>query len=335
MEEWSKKLSIKITTQISIGNKIRGSMSLLNEIQNDALDSSVDITSLLRKCMVLAAKLGNKEFQEWINHELYGYHENEDLPDYRIIMTASYGHFTTGGGMWQNLPISYYPISETLFKEVATVYFAGSISSLEHMVKNAKGASLQFPWNPDLISILRHKLYEDYTCISAYRQVSVSSIVEILSTVRTKVLEFVLEIQKKAPDAGEASFDTPPLPQEQVKQIVYNIIMGDVQNLATGSSAITQLAQFTQSTYEIHLGDWDYLVECLTKLGIGTPELEELNKAMYGDKTEEDHESIGERTKEWIKGAAEKVTSGTGAISITVASELILKAISAYLGIPS
>jgi hypothetical protein len=306
-------------------------MSLLNDIQKDAIDSSIDIASLLRKCMVLAAKLGNKDFQEWVKHELYGYLENDDLPDYRIRKAVSYGHFSTGGNsMWQNLPISYYPVPEDLFNEAAIVYFTQSVSSLEQMVRDAKEGSLQFAWNPDLVSILSHKLYKDYTCISAYKHISTSTIVEIISTVRTKALEFALEIQKEAPDAGEAPSGVPLLLEGEINQIFYTVIMGNVQNLAPGSSDAIQLAQ---SARQIHQGDWESLIKCLTELGVN--EFDELNKAIDEDKANDDQESIGKRTTEWIKVAAEKASSGTGAISIGVASELISKAIGAYFGIPS
>lgn len=302
-------------------------MDLLNEIQRDALDSSVDTTSLLRKCMVLAARLENKNFRKWVNHELYGYHARDDLPDYRIRDAASYGHFTTGGaGMWQNLPISYYAVPEELFKEAAKVYFAQSVSSLEQMIKNSKDGSLNFGWNPDIVSILRDKLYKDYTCISAYKLISTSTIVEIISIVRTKALEFVLEIQKEAPDVLEDSTNMGPiLSDKQITQIFNIVVMGDSQILASGSSGINQL---TQSSYHIQQGDWESLIKYLAELGIN--DFVELRKAMDEDKC-----SIGNRTKDWIKAGARKAASGTSTISIAVASDLISKAISSYFGILS
>jgi hypothetical protein len=63
-------------------------MSLLREIQEDAIDSGVSIEDLLRKCMLLAARLGNEEFKKWINQELNGYSTKEELPKYRIINTS-------------------------------------------------------------------------------------------------------------------------------------------------------------------------------------------------------------------------------------------------------
>ena len=45
-------------------------MSLLREIQNDAVNSKVKVSDLLRKCKILAARLGNDDFKIWIDSEL-------------------------------------------------------------------------------------------------------------------------------------------------------------------------------------------------------------------------------------------------------------------------
>ena len=50
-------------------------MSLLREIQEAAIDGSIDLPTLLRKCKVLAARLGNDDFTDWVDAELNGYKE--------------------------------------------------------------------------------------------------------------------------------------------------------------------------------------------------------------------------------------------------------------------
>lgn len=45
-------------------------MSLLRDIQNDVIDANVDISVILRKCKVLAVRLGNEPFENWVDQEL-------------------------------------------------------------------------------------------------------------------------------------------------------------------------------------------------------------------------------------------------------------------------
>jgi hypothetical protein len=68
-------------------------MTLLREIQLAATDGSTDISTVLRKVKILAARLHNVEFIEWVNRELNGYTgvEVADLPPYRIIRAAGLG----------------------------------------------------------------------------------------------------------------------------------------------------------------------------------------------------------------------------------------------------
>ncbi|HEY6873045.1 MAG TPA: hypothetical protein VI298_10010 [Geobacteraceae bacterium] len=69
-------------------------MSLLREIQDAAIDSKTDLTVLLRKCKVLAARLGSPDFKQWVENELSGYSDIESLPDYRVWRVNSKGHFS-------------------------------------------------------------------------------------------------------------------------------------------------------------------------------------------------------------------------------------------------
>lgn len=59
--------------------------SLVLELQRDALDKSVSTTDLLRKALVVARKLKVTDLVEWLTHELNGYPEGADVPEYRKL----------------------------------------------------------------------------------------------------------------------------------------------------------------------------------------------------------------------------------------------------------
>lgn len=59
--------------------------SLVLELQRDALDKSVGTADLLRKALVVARKLKVTDLVEWLSHELNGYPEGKDVPDYRNL----------------------------------------------------------------------------------------------------------------------------------------------------------------------------------------------------------------------------------------------------------
>ena len=81
-------------------------MSLIEEIQQEAIDSKSDLGSLLRKFKLLAARLGSRPLEDWLLWESNGYPDDVEVPGYRIWPLEVKGHFTGpfGSGL-RNVPI--------------------------------------------------------------------------------------------------------------------------------------------------------------------------------------------------------------------------------------
>ena len=58
-------------------------MSIILELQQAATSSDVDILNLLRKAYLVARKLKLRDFTKLIDHEMNGYGEDDDTPQYR------------------------------------------------------------------------------------------------------------------------------------------------------------------------------------------------------------------------------------------------------------
>jgi hypothetical protein len=219
-------------------------MSLLRQIQDAAIDSSVDLPTLLRKCKVLAARLGNEDFKQWIDNELSGYDRKEDLPEYRILNVNSKGHFggPFGSGL-RNADIPLMCLPEDFRESLGHSYMMQPVAAMASLVASDKSGTLQEPWNPDLVAHFGNRIYERMVCMQAWKVIPASAIVAALDTVRTRVLNFVLEIEAQNPAAGEAMSNEKPVPQETVQHIFNTYITGDVQNLSSGSTNVSQHAK--------------------------------------------------------------------------------------------
>ena len=53
-------------------------MTLLRQIQDSAVDGQCPISTLLRKCAVLAARLEHDELRRWVSSELNGYERADE-----------------------------------------------------------------------------------------------------------------------------------------------------------------------------------------------------------------------------------------------------------------
>lgn len=59
--------------------------TLLDEIEQDAVNDSVPVATALRKCVALGGRSGSEALRDWATRELEGYYGDVELPRYRVI----------------------------------------------------------------------------------------------------------------------------------------------------------------------------------------------------------------------------------------------------------
>ena len=306
-------------------------MSLLRDIQDATIDANVDISVVLRKCRVLAARLGYEPFKKWVDQELNGYQNKDTLPDYRILDVYSKGDFVGpfGSGL-KNADIPLACIPKKYREGLDKSYCMQPIAAYVSLLKTADGDNLQEQWSPELVVLVRKNIYKDMNCLSAWKSIPNTSIVSLVEAVRNRMLNFVLEIEHEAPDAGEASPATQPISQEKVTQIFNTIIYGSVRNIAQGSEQVTQ----TAINY-VSQNDFESLKNYLLSIGIPRNEIETLKKAIGKDSGEQVRKtkSLGSKVLSWIGLVATKMAKGTISVAKEVGINLITQAILVYYGI--
>ena len=303
-------------------------MSLLRDIQNAAVDTNTDVATLLRKCKILAVRLESDEFKRWVDHELNGYHRVEDLPEYRILHTQSQGHFVGPfGGTLNNAPIPPSCLPKDLRDGITKAYLAQPISAYASLIDEEKTDATQ-PWPADLTALYGQKIYQNMNCLSAWKVIPHGALVALVDTIKSRVLNFVLEIEKEAPDAGEAAPHQLPLPQEKLSHVFNTYITGNVQNVATGSSHFTQAGEF-----RVVEGDFSTLAEYLRSNGVASKDVEELEVAIDADKKVEGKAKLGKRVQAWLAKMVGKAASGTWQVSTSAAGTVLGKALSRYFGL--
>ncbi|MBN6518402.1 hypothetical protein JZM36_16180 [Acinetobacter pittii] len=270
-------------------------MSLLREIQKDAVNSNVSVSDLLRKCKILAYRLGNEDFKSWVDFELNGYKSHDLLPEYRKLYVGSKGHFVGSfGRSFNNADIPTHGLPEKLQKICTKAIFTSPIAALESYTVNDKTGQLTESWDLAILAKYGSNMYSDFNCIQAWKVIPIAAVMGIIDTVKTKILNFVLEIEIINPEAGEAELNSNPIPQDQVSQVFNINISGNVQNLASGNhhsniqqEVINQLPQeFIKLIDELKQSDIDNKIASeisrrieILGASIGTKEY----KTLYGD----------------------------------------------------
>ena len=304
-------------------------MSLLRDIQNAAVDPNTDVATLLRKCKILAVRLGSEEFKRWVDHELNGYEKIEDLPEYRILHTESYGDFAGafGSGL-RNAPIPPLCLPEELRDRITKSYLMQPISAYASLINREEKSDPHEQWPADMTALFGRKIYRDMNCLSAWKVIPHNALIALVDTIKTRVLNFVLEIEEEAPDAGEAPPHQPPLPQEKVSQVFNTYITGNVQNVATGSSHFTQAGEF-----RVVEGDFSTLAEYLRSYGVANKDVDKLKDAIDTDKKVDGKAAFGKRVQAWLAEMVGKAASGTWKVGTSAATTVLGKALAKYFGL--
>lgn len=303
-------------------------MTLLRDITNSAINSESKLSDLLRKCKVLAARLQNDKLNQWVDAELNGYSSEETLPAYRILGCNAKGHLAGPfGAEMSNITIPAACLPEEWRDLAETCYLIQPVSSLEDLVKG-ESDSLRYDWPGNIIAAVASKIYHGYNLYAAWSTIPKCAIVAILDTVRNRILNFALEIEKENPGAGEALPNTKPIPEEKVAKVFNTYITGNVQNFATGSSNFSQSGQFT-----VLQGDFPSLASFLKSQGVADDDINALDNAIKVDNAGEQKKGFGEKVSSWLGKMLSKAGTAAWNISTSSAGTLLTKAIVQYYGL--
>lgn len=307
-------------------------MSLLHDIQAASISQSTDVPTLLRMCKLLAARIGNAKFAEWVDRELNGYPNAHSLPDYRVVHVDSYGSFIGPYSRADRLQIILSLLPEELREKYSYAHMAHSISAYTPLIEGDKSGCATEAWPVGLAVKYASKMTPDMQCVSAWKEIPIGAVVRLLDSVKTRVLGFAIDLEREAPDVGDTPIGREPqVSQEKITQIFNTNISGSVGNISNASSAFSQEAHVS-----IQPGDWQALNTYLGRFGLHANDLDGLKATL--------EEALSNRSKasemlqnsktSWIGRLAAKAASGAAGVSLKVATAGIAQAIAAYLGLP-
>jgi len=188
-------------------------MALLDDIIDLASNDKEPIGNVLRKCLILEGQFSNDAFKAWVDRELDGYGEEDEVPSYRIIPARSYGTFT---GLTSNInsqPLNIGVMKPEDRKVIEQLRLFQPASSYEGRPDKASDATI--PWPVHLTTKYQEKFIASHVLLRAWQSLPGSVIIALLETVRNRVLRFSLEMKKSLDNQGDSSISS-----EQVNGIV-------------------------------------------------------------------------------------------------------------------
>lgn len=300
-------------------------MTLLGDIQTAAASDSASLSSILRRCQVLAVRLKYGPFKEWVARESNGYPALIELPEYRVM----HGVPSKADFIGITHKLSNYPVPADIVPDkelqilLAKMALRESVAAYESLVQESKGhlgAGIKSPWPAGIAQQLLHM--QGMQCIEAWQELPITSVVGMLSQIRNRLLAFTLEIEDANPELGEHSATD----QERATvAATYNtVILGGTQTIVHGGSVEQHIT--------VEEGDLAGLILAMQHLGVPRADINSLAKAIEADTSE--GQAYGDRTQSWLASASKKAASGVWQLTLATAPQLIVAAIRKYSGLP-
>jgi hypothetical protein len=290
--------------------------SIVLELQELAQDGSVPVDELLRRALVVATKLGVKDFRDWVNRELNGY-SDADPPPYRRVSAQLHVRNPRVG-------LQRFTLGEA--DEVfETMPLRMGIKNLVQIASSTEGVPMM-PIDGQLLeTLLRAQGSYPMEPVLVINQTQVAMAVD---AVRNAVLDWSLRLESEG-ILGEGMTFTR---EEKAKAVTNpNIHIGGNFQGFIGSADGSTVSQ--NLSMNVTAGDFNSLSQSLSSVGITGEELVALHAALKADPKPASVQSFGEKTKEWIGKVLAKAVGGGLTIGVEKAATMIPQLIATYHGL--
>lgn len=303
----------------------------MREIQTAIVHDGTDLGSIFLKLRVLASRLGSEPLEEWIKHESEGYPPDSDVPSYRVVGVIYRGTFfgPFGSGI-KNAQIPPALIGAYAGKRWTYHEIRQGIVEIDNLIERSVAGKGKLGFDAsDLILHLQDKIYEGYSCNGIEAQISRESLVQIQHAVRTRTLDFTLELEKSVPSATNIGFASPtlsdPLDSAKATQIYHQTINGNPAIINSGEGAQIFVSV---STHDDHA-----LISYLVEAGITKSDASKLAEIMASEKPKSKEEPFGDKAKAWVAANLRKAVDGTWKLSMSVVGKVLTEAALKFYGL--
>jgi AbiTii len=302
-------------------------MTLLEDIQQAAIDKNSDVATLLRKCKLLAARLGSHTMEEWVLWESNGYPEGVSVPDYRIWpLTIKGDFFGPYGAAIKNASVQLSHIPEEAREGYEAYECRNSVGAIETMLQECTSGVMTINIQA-LSAVLGGNVYKGYNCLSAWAEFGKMNLVSLLDAVRNRVLDLSIALWKELPLAGEGSTGSPTkaVSAERATQIFNTVVHG-------GSATVVGTAIKSIVGSQILTGDFISLAKFLDSHGVSAEDIKELRSAVETESQMGQEGRFGPRVAGWLAKMMKKAAEGSWQIALGAAGELLAAALTRYYG---
>lgn len=268
---------------------------LIKEIAYD----KITLTQALTRAKLIAYKIENETFKNWISNELDGYASGNDAPSYRVVEVETVGSVVDSLGRNYEIQIGVAPQTKEQFNiDLYKWHVNEGIASLERMIEKASGDFMYMQLGPEATEFIGQfiQLPHGVTLKHLLKKIGVSLLFDIANKTKQSLLDTLLELDKEFPNL-ENDFGTME-EKSKANQIITNNIHGNVSNTNFGiGENIKQEQTISQSQVNETISE-------LRKLGVDNEDIQDLEEIIQSKQN--DKKPIHKRLMQWAGNVAKK-----------------------------
>lgn len=222
-----------------------------SQLLKDLVGGNVSIENILLRLKVILADLDNELIMNWVNGELQGYKDTNDVPKYRILRGTPIGTYLV------NFTFKYTDaqvpldtlLPQDLIDPLITLELRDSIAALQNIL-NGEGRDNFAKLIPTSIC---HGISKGELQIAGMKiRYGSNQLDGVISAVKSKLLEVVMELEKEYDNLDDLDIKS-QVEQDSSKreQVIYNI----EQIIYEGSIEIGDKNKFSKSKLGWLFGD--------------------------------------------------------------------------------
>jgi len=272
-------------------------MGLLHDIQANLLSENTKISPILLKLRFLADRLGSNVLEDWVRLEADGYPDPAMVPDYRKTGISYKGTFSDGYRTLNGISIPLHLIEQHANEKWISYGISDPLPSIEAMIEKSDKSSGYGIDASNLKLLLEGKIYPGYGILELEALIDVGAFVRIVSVVRSKLLDFALELERKVPISASivvgAAAEVTSVDTDRVTSITQNIFNASVHNIMTAGTASPINVTVVQ-------GDVASLQKALSALGLSVADAKELALIAAEEKPMDSNKAFGVKAAKWV-----------------------------------
>ncbi|MDM5279183.1 hypothetical protein QUF95_17425 [Paenibacillus silvae] len=194
-----------------------------SNLLKDLVNGSVNIENILLRLKVILSDLDNEAIMKWVNGELQGYKNIEDVPEYRIFKGNPTGTFVV------NYQVQYtnaaVPIHSLLdsdeIDKLVTIKISDSIAVIQTILNGENRDN----YGRVISTSYCHAISVERLQIASMKiRLPANQLDGVVSFVKSKLVEVIMELEKQFANLDDLDIKTQIEDDKQKKEkVIYNI----------------------------------------------------------------------------------------------------------------